>query len=130
MLKQISLIAALGRILIALIFLISGYGKIVSPSATIAYIDSAHLPFPLLAYLVAIAVEIGGGVLLVLGLQTRIVAAIIALYCVASALGFHNNFADHGQVIHFLKNVSMTGGLLQVAAFGAGSLSIDRERKD
>lgn len=121
-------VAAVGRVLIAVIFLFSGVGKILAPAATMGYIASAGLPAPTLAYLVAIVVEVGGGVLLVLGWQTRIVAAVMAVFCVATALGFHNDLADQGQLINFLKNIAMTGGLLQVVAFGAGAISLDARR--
>lgn len=116
---------ALGRLLIAAIFILSGITKITAPAATQAYIASAGLPLPLLSYLAAVVIEVGGGILLVVGFQTRIVAALLALFTVAAAVSFHANFADQNQMIHFLKNISMTGGLLQVVAFGAGALSLD-----
>jgi putative oxidoreductase len=118
-------VAAIGRLLIAVIFIMSGLGKIADPTGTQGYIAAAGLPAPLLAYLTAIAVEVGGGILLVVGYQTRIVALIMAAFTLAAALGFHNNFADQNQMIHFLKNISMMGGLLQVVAFGAGAFSLD-----
>ena len=125
MLKDIPSVGALGRFLIAALFLISGLAKIATPALTQGYIASAGLPFPLLAYLVAIVVEIGGGVLLILGYQSRIVASVMAVYTVAAALGFHRDFADQNAMAHFLKNLSITGGLLQIVAFGAGRFSID-----
>jgi putative oxidoreductase len=126
--NQASLIAASGRVLIALIFLMSGFGKIASPSMTMGYISAANLPFPLLAYIVAVVVEVGGGILLVAGFQTRAVAAVLAIFTVVTALAFHSAFSDQNQMIHFLKNISMAGGLLQLVAFGAGSFSIDNWR--
>jgi putative oxidoreductase len=120
--------AAFGRLLIAVIFLVSGLGKIAAPAATQGYIASAGLPVPMLVYLIAIVIEVGGGVLLVLGFQTRLVALIMAVFSVATALGFHHDFADQNQMIHFLKNIAMAGGLLQVVAFGAGALSLDGRR--
>jgi putative oxidoreductase len=123
--SQLSLVAAAGRVLIALIFLLSGFGKLASPAMTMQYIGAANLPFPFLAYIVAVAVEIGGGILLIAGFQTRAVAAVVAIFTVAAALGFHSNFADQNQMIHFLKNIAMAGGLLQLVAFGASGLSID-----
>jgi putative oxidoreductase len=74
---------------------------------------------------VAVAVELGGGLLLVAGFRARPVAIALALFSLATAVSFHSNFADQNQMIHFLKNVMMAGGLLQIAAFGAGALSID-----
>jgi putative oxidoreductase len=122
---DIRYLPALGRLLIAVLFLLSGLNKIASPAATQAYIASAGLPLPLLGYLAAVIVEVGGGILLILGFQTRIVALVMALFTIAAALSFHHNFGDQNQMIHFFKNIAITGGLLQVVAFGAGALSID-----
>jgi putative oxidoreductase len=119
---------AFGRLLIAVIFLLSGVGKVFAPGPTQAYIASAGLPLPFVAYLVAIVVEIGGGVLLVVGYQTRAVAVVLAVFSIATALGFHHNLADQNQMINFLKNVAIAGGLLQIVAFGAGGLSLDGRR--
>jgi putative oxidoreductase len=118
-------VGAVGRLLIAALFLISGLGKIAMPALTQNIIASAGLPFPLLAYLVAIVIEVGGGILLILGYQSRIVASVMAVFTVAAALGFHHNFADQNAMAHFLKNISITGGLLQIVALGAGTFSID-----
>jgi putative oxidoreductase len=123
--KQYALVATFGRLLLAAIFLVSGLGKTANPQMTQGYIASAGLPFPLLAYFTAIAIEIGGGALLVVGFQSRIVGIVMAVFTVAAALSFHHNFADQDQMAHFLKNIAITGGLLQVVAFGAGSVSID-----
>ena len=120
--------AALGRLLIAVVFLMSGLGKIAAPAMTQGYIASAGLPAPMLAYLIAVVIEVGGGVLLLLGLQTRLAALVMAVFSVATALSFHHDFADQNQMIHFLKNIAMAGGLLQVVAFGAGALSLDGRR--
>jgi putative oxidoreductase len=125
---QTSLVAAAGRVLVALIFLLSGLNKLGAPAMTMQYIGAANLPFPLIAYIVAVTVEIGGGILLIVGFQTRLVAAALALFTVVTAVAFHGNFADQNQMIHFLKNISMAGGLLQLVAFGAGSFSIDNWR--
>jgi putative oxidoreductase len=119
-------VPALGRFLIAAIFLISGLSKLAAPQATQDYIISAGLPAPSLAYAVAVLIEIGGGILLVLGYRARVVALIMALFVLATALSFHANFSDPNQINHFLKNISMAGGLLQVVAFGAGPFSLDR----
>jgi putative oxidoreductase len=118
-----SAIATFGRLLIAVIFLFSGIGKILAPSMTQTYIASAGLPFPIAAYFIAIAIAVGGGILLVLGFKMRLVALAVAIFSVAAALSFHHNFADPDQLMHFLKNIS--AGLLQVTAFGAGAVSVD-----
>ena len=121
-------IAALGRVLIAAIFLYSGFGKIMAPEGTQAYIAAAGLPLPIVGYVLAILVEVGGGLLLLIGYQTRLVALIIALYSIVAALAFHSQFADQNQLIHFMKNFCIAGGLLQIVAFGAGSMSVDARR--
>ena len=92
------------------------------------YIASAGLPAPLLGYLIAIIVEGCGGLLLLVGFQTRIVALILAGFALAAALAFHNKFSDPNEMIHFLKDIAIIGGLLQVAAFGPGSVSLDARR--
>lgn len=123
--KQSSYTAAAGRLLMALIFLISGVGKVAAPAMTLNYIASAGLPLPAVAYLIAIAVELGGGMLLLVGFETRVVALVMTIFTIATAFSFHRDFADQNQMIHFLKNFAMAGGLLQVVAFGAGAFSID-----
>lgn len=120
--------AAAGRFLLAILFIMSGLSKIATPAAIIGYIASAGLPFPTLGYVVALVVEIGGGLLLLAGFHARIVAAILGIFTIAAAGAFHHDFADQNQLIHFLKNVAITGGLLQVAAFGAGRFSLDARR--
>ncbi|MDB5551103.1 MAG: LysR family transcriptional regulator, partial [Rhizobium sp.] len=102
--------------------------KIAAPEATQGYIASMGLPFPLLGYLLSILIEVGGGVLLLIGYQTRLVALVLALFTLVTAVIFHSNFADQNMMIHFLKNVAMAGGLLQVVAFGPGAFSVDSRR--
>lgn len=118
-----------GRILMAAIFLISGLGKIAAPAGTIGYIASAGLPFPQLGLAIAVFVEVLGGIALIAGYRTRIAAAVLAIFCAATAFSFHFNLADQNQFIHFLKNIAMVGGLLQVVAFGAGRFSLDARRR-
>ncbi|WP_404810632.1 DoxX family protein [Methylobacterium flocculans] len=107
------------------IFLASGLSKLAAPAASLGYIKSAGLPLPQVALAVAIAVEVGGSLLLIAGYRARIVALVLALFSVVTALAFHTAFADQNQLIHFLKNLAMAGGLLQVVSFGAGGLSFD-----
>ena len=114
-----------GRLLIGLPFAMSGFGKLAAYGKTTALIAAVGLPVPPLAYAVAVLVELGGGLLLVAGYQVRLVASVMAVFCFATALSFHSNFADQNQMINFLKNVMIAGGLLQIAAFGAGAVSLD-----
>jgi len=115
-----------GRLLIGLPFLVSGLSKLAAYGATIDFIMSSSLPLPPpLAYAGSVTVELGCGVLMIAGYQARVVAGVLALFCLATAVFFHTNFADPNQTFHFIKNLIMTGGLLQVVAFGAGAVSID-----
>lgn len=113
-----------GRILLTVLFLLSGLGKIGAYSATAAYMSSAGVPGVLLP--VVIATEVLGALAVILGWKSRIVAVLLAGYCVLTATCFHRNFADQMQLIHFLKDISIAGGFLLLAANGSGPLSIDR----
>ena len=119
----------LGRALMATIFLVSGFGKLAAHDATLGYIQSVGLPMPQGAYALAVLVEIGGGLLLLVGYRTRLTALVLAAFSVATAVGFHAQFGDQNQTIHFLKNLAIAGGLLQVAAFGAGAFGLDTRRR-
>lgn len=118
-----------GRLLIGLPFAVTGLSKLGAYGATTAMISAGGLPFPALAFAVAVALELGGGLLLIAGYRTRHVAAALAMFSLVTAVAFHADFADQNQMIHFLKNVMMAGGLLQIVAFGAGALSIDNWSK-
>jgi putative oxidoreductase len=122
-----------GRLLIGLPFVMSGLSKLAAYGPTTEMIDAVGLPAPPLAFAVAVAVELGGGLLLIAGFQTRLVASALALFSLVTAVSFHSNFADQNQMIHFLKNVMIAGGLLQIVGFGAGAISVDnrlsRERE-
>jgi putative oxidoreductase len=131
--RRISMIATrylpfVGRLMIGLPFAMSGLGKLAAYAATTEMISAAGLPLPPLAFAVAVAVELGGGALLIAGYHARSVAIALAVFSLVAAVSFHNDFVDQNQMIHFLKNVMMAGGLLQIAAFGAGALSLDNRR--
>jgi putative oxidoreductase len=117
--------AAAGRVALSLIFVISGLAKLASPETTVGYIASANLPFPVFACWRAAALEIVGGVALIIGLKARATAAALAVFSIVTAILFHSQFSDQNQMIHFLKNIAIMGGLLQIAAFGAGAISVD-----
>ncbi len=118
-----------GRLMIGLPFALSGLSKLGAYDTTIGTISATGLPFPPLAFAVAVAIEFGGGLLLIAGYRARYVAAALAVFSLATAISFHGNFADQNQMIHFLKNVMMAGGLLQITAFGGGLLSMDNRRR-
>jgi putative oxidoreductase len=113
-----------GRSLLALLFLLSGVGKIGAYEATAAYMSGVGVPGALLP--VVIATEAFGAIAIILGWQTRVAALLLAGYTLLAALIFHTNFADQIEMIMFLKNVSIAGGFLLLAANGAGPLSLDR----
>jgi len=121
----------IGRILIGLPFAMSGLSKLAAYGPTTEKIATVGLPLPPLAFAVAVTIELCGGLLLVLGYRVRPVALALALaaFSLTTAVSFHNNFADQNQMIHFLKNVMMAGGLLQIATFGAGAISIEHWRR-
>jgi putative oxidoreductase len=112
-----------GRILLSVLFLLSGLGKVGAYSATAGYMSSVGVPSVLLP--VVIATEVLGAIAIILGWQTRVVALLLAGYALLTALVFHINFADQIEMIMFLKNVSIAGGLLLLVANGAGPLSLD-----
>jgi putative oxidoreductase len=120
-----ALLPVTGRVLMSALFLASGLGKLAAPAATLATIRAAGLPLPEVSFAAAALVELLGGLLLIAGYRTRLVALALAGFAVATALTFHTALADPNQMFHFLKNVAVAGGLLQVAAFGAGPLSLD-----
>ena len=118
-----------GRILLGLIFVLSGFGKIAGFEGTVGYIASKDLPLPTLLAALSIAVEIGGGLALVVGFFTRQAALVLAGFTLLAALLFHAFWAvpaaqAMGEQINFMKNLSIAGGMLVLAAFGPGSLSV------
>ncbi len=121
-----ALAIAASRILLALIFILSGLSKIATPDAIRGYMEAMGVPGALLWP--TIAFEIGAGLLVVLGYQTRIVAALLTGFCLITGAVFHSQFADQIQMVMFLKNVAIAGGFLLLAAVGAGPLSLDARR--
>jgi putative oxidoreductase len=119
----------IGRLFIGLPFVASGLSKLAAYGPTIGLINSSKLPLPApLAYVGAVAIEVGCGLLIIAGYKTRVVAAIFALFCLTTAVSFHTNFGDPNQIFHFIKNMVMTGGLLQLVVYGAGAISIDNRQ--
>jgi len=120
--------AAAGRLLMSIIFLLSGLQKLGGFNGTVAYMASLNLPLPGLAAIVAIVVECVGGLLLLVGYQTRGVGLALAVWCVATALVAHSHVGEPEQAINFLKNLAMCGGFLQLVAFGGGNWSLDARK--
>ena len=117
-----------GRILLGLLFIVSGFGKIAGFDGTVGYI-APHLPLPALVAVLTIVVELGGGLALVTGLWTRQAALVLAGFTLLTALVFHAfwsapDAAKAMQQIQFLKNLSIAGGMFVLAAFGPGRFSL------
>lgn len=115
-----------GRVLLAHIFIISGYGKIVGFAGTQAYMASKGVPGALLP--LVIFAELGGGIAVLAGFMTRWAALGLALFCIASGLLFHLDLANQEQTINLMKNLSLAGGFLVLAQIGAPHFSVDAMR--
>ncbi len=120
----------IGRILLSLIFIVSGFGKIGHWSAMATMMASMGIPVVSITLPLTVLVELGGGLALLFGYQARLAAALLALWLVPVTLTFHNFWAFHGpdqqaQVVNFLKNLAIIGGLLRLASDGAGAISLD-----
>lgn len=120
-------LSLLGRIGLSLIFIVSGWNKIGGYAGTQQYMEAMGVPGALLP--LVIALELGGGLAMAAGLFTRWVALALAGFCVVAAVIFHSNLGDAMQAILFWKNLGLAGGLLTLAAHGAGSYSADGLRQ-
>ncbi len=113
-------LALLARVFLAYIFIVAGWGKIAGYDATVAYMQAMGVPGGLLP--LTILVELGGGLAILLGIQTRIMALALAGFSIVTALLFHSGAED---AINLMKNVAMAGGFIALALLGAGRFSID-----
>lgn len=123
----------IGRLLFVALFLPAGIGKLTGFAGTVGYISSVGLPLPALGAALALVVEIGGSVALLLGYQTRIAALVLAVFTLVASVFFHAYWsAPEAQAfvtqLLFLKNIAVVGGLLVLAAQGAGGFSLDARR--
>jgi putative oxidoreductase len=123
--------ALVGRILLVLMFLTSGFGKVTGFEGTVGYIASKHLPLPQVGAIIAILCELGAGLLVLVGFKARWAALVLAIFTLAAGILFHDYWnadaaARMGQQINFWKNVSITGGMLMIFAFGPGRYSVDK----
>jgi putative oxidoreductase len=129
--NQSDALALVGRILLGLIFVLSGFQKLMGFSGVAASIAGKGLPMPEVLAVIAVAIELGAGLLLVVGLKARWAAFLLFLFVIPVSLTFHNFWTMEGAAfamnkIQFLKNVSIMGGMLFVAAFGPGRYSVDK----
>jgi len=123
--KHTDAAALVGRIFFSLIFLVFGYGKLTGFSGTVSYMGSLGLPAPALFTVLAIIVEIGGGLLMLVGYETRLVSLGLAIYVLISAFIGHLQLGDMNQFQHFMKNMALIGGSLAFVAHGGGTYSLD-----
>jgi putative oxidoreductase len=122
-----------GRVLLGLLFVLSGFAKIIGFDGIAGYIASKGMPLPQLVAALTIVVELGGGLALMAGLYTRQVVVVLAAFTLLAGVIFHNFWAvpqpeQMAQQINFMKNLSIAGGMLVLAAFGPGRLSLDARR--
>ena len=118
---------AFARLLMASLFVWDGVLQLQNPSATAQYFASVHVPVPGVAVWISVAIHLLAGLALLVGFKARWAAGVLALLCLATAFGVHLPIGDLDNMTHFYKNLVMAGGFIYVVAYGAGSLSIDRE---
>jgi putative oxidoreductase len=126
-------LALAARILLAALFVPAGISKIAGFAGTVGYIGSVGLPLPIVGAVLAIVAEAGGGIALLLGLQTRVAALVLAVFTVAAGVFFHAFWSVPAEQVMitqilFMKNIAIAGGLLALVAFGPGKLSLDAKR--
>ena len=117
-----------GRVLLAAMFVLAGFGKLTDIAGTAGWFGSIGLPVPTVTAVVVGLVELVAGLAIVAGFQTRIAALVLAAFTIGATLIAHLDFADMTQFLFFQKNFAIVGGLLVLAVTGAGSLSVDRRR--
>lgn len=122
-LERYGMLAA--RILLAILFLVAGLGKVTNFSGTAAYMAQAGVPAISLTLPLAVVFELGGGLSILLGYRAKTGAAGLILFTILAAYYFHTDFSDMNQQVHFMKNLAIMGGLLSIAVHGAGNISMD-----
>lgn len=127
------IVPLIGRILISAVFIIAGIGKITGFSMEEGFVASKHLPLPAVALGIALVIELVGGLAILVGLYAKFTAWIVFLYMIPTTFLFHNFWTMQGgdrvdNMLHFEKNLAIMGGLLLLATFGPGSMSVDGAR--
>ena len=115
----------IGRIFISLVFLSSGFNKIGNYEGTIGWMESFGMPGIFL--IPAIILEVGAPILIIIGYKVKISAALLSLFCIATAVIFHNDFSNQMQFISFMKNIALAGGFLFLVVNGAKDFSLDKK---
>ena len=122
---MIKILDLIGRIFISGIFLLSGFNKIGNYEGTVGWMESFGLPSFLL--IPAIILEILAPILIIIGFQTRIAAGFLSLFCIVTAIIFHNDFSNQMQLIAFMKNIALAGGFLLLVVNGAKGYCLDKK---
>jgi len=117
----------LGRIFLSAIFIVSGLGKAFAFGGTVTFMDSVGVPFANVALVLALILEIGGGLALLLGWQVRYASYALIVFSVFATLFFHLDFSVQANQVAFFKNLGLVGGLMYVIMFGAGKWSLDNK---
>ena len=122
---MINIFDLVGRIFISLVFLLSGFNKIGNYEGTIGWMESFGMPGIFL--IPAIILEVGAPILIIIGYKVKISAALLSLFCIATAVIFHNDFSNQMQFVSFMKNIALTGGFLFLVVNGAKDFSLDKK---
>jgi putative oxidoreductase len=123
-----SAVVLVGRVLLSSLFILAGYAKLTGLAGTAGWFGSIGLPMPMVTAVVVGLLELFGGLAILVGFQTRLAAVALAIFTLAATAIAHMDLGDQMQMLLFQKNISIVGGLLILAAFGAGALSIDNRR--
>jgi putative oxidoreductase len=128
-----SVVPLIGRILMSIVFIVSGLFKFINFTETVEFVTAKHIPLPGVALACAALLEMLGGLSILAGFRTRIAAWLLALYLIPATVMFHNFWRMSGMeqqdnIAHFLKNLAIMGGLLILAANGPGGLSVEAAR--
>jgi putative oxidoreductase len=121
-------VVAAARLLLSILFLVAGFGKLTGIAATAGWFGSLGFPAPTLVAVLVGLLEFFGGLAILVGFKARIAALALAAFTIAATLIAHTDLADQIQQLMFMKNLAITGGLLLLSAFGAGALSVDARR--
>ena len=122
---MVNIFDLVGRIFISLVFLLSGFNKIGNYEGTIDWMESFGMPGIFL--IPAIMLEVGAPILIIIGYKVKISAALLSLFCIATAVIFHNDFSNQMQFISFMKNIALAGGFLFLVVNGAKDFSLDKK---
>jgi putative oxidoreductase len=123
-----STVVLIGRILLSIIFILSGFSKLTALGGTAGYFGSLGIPAPMVVAVLVGLLELLGGLAVLIGFRTREASYALALFTIASAFVAHLDWFDMMQMINFQKNLAMAGGFLVLGSYGAGSLSVDARR--